>query len=465
VLFRSGRASAQVALRGTFDQPRVAGALLLNRATVRLTTTGMYLDNLAGSVRMANDSVHIDSLVARSGRGTVSLTGGMRVASIRDPSFNLFLVAHNAEVLDNEHGRLNADAGLRFTGPLARPYLSGQVQVTSGVIEFPNPSSRHVISAGDPDIFNVADTALMKDEQLFPTQSPILKNMRVDAALGINRDTWVRTTDANVEIYTDFPIEVHVAQSALALTGAVGTDRGDYTFLSKRFQITRGSATFVGTPDLNPTLQATGEYQVQLTGMPAINIQVLIGGTLQKPKLTLQSDAQPPRTQSELLTLLAFGGPATDLMQTEGSSLATGNGPGSLVGRGADVAMTRLEGIAVGVLFEQIQAQAGRALGADQFYIAPGDAPELVSGSSSGFSKFIQQTRIEGGKYLNSRTFLGVQVYNYLPGARLEYRTGHGWLYTAYTQPQVLLNPPTLESQPFFTRQSFGVRVLRQWRF
>ena len=82
---------------------------------------------------MANDSVRIDSLVGRSGRGTVSLTGGMRVASIRDPSFNLFLVAHNAEVLDNERGRLNADAGLRFTGPLARPYLSGQVQVTSGV--------------------------------------------------------------------------------------------------------------------------------------------------------------------------------------------------------------------------------------------------------------------------------------------------------------------------------------------
>lgn len=461
-----GRAAAQVALRGTFDQPRVVGGLMINHGTLRLTPTGMYLDNLAGSVRMANDSVHIDSLVARSGRGTVNLTGGLRVASIRDPSFNLFLVAHNAEVLDNDHGRLNADAGLRFTGPLARPYLSGQVQVTSGVIEFPNPTSRHVISAGDPDLFNVVkDTSLMQDEQLFPTQSPILKNMRVEVALGINRDTWVRTTDANVEIYTDYPVDIHVSQSALALTGAVGTDRGDYTFLSKRFQITRGSATFVGTPELNPTLQATGEYQVQLAGSPAMNIQVLIGGTLKRPKLTLQSDAQPPRTQSELLTLLAFGSPATDLLQSEGSSLATTSQPGGLVGRGAEVAMTRLEGVAVGVLFEQVQAQAGRALGADQFYISPGDAPELVSGTSSGFSQFIQGTRIEAGKYLNSHTFLAVQEYSYLPGARLDYRTGTGWLYSVYTQPQVLLNQPTLESQPYFRRQSFGARVIRQWRF
>jgi hypothetical protein len=460
-----GRAAAQVALRGTFDNPRVAGGLMINHGTVRLTPTGMYLDNLAGSVRMANDSVRIDSLVARSGRGTVSLTGGMRVASIRDPSFNLFLVAHNAEVLDNDRGRLNADAGLRFTGPLARPYLSGQVQVTSGVIQF-EPSSQHVIGAGDPDLFNVVkDTAMMQDPQLFPTPSPILKNMRVEVALGIRRDTWVRGTDANVEIYTDYPIEIHVAQGQPVLTGAVGTDRGDYTFLSKRFQITRGSATFVGTSELNPTLQATGEYQVQLAGGPAMNIQVIIGGTLKKPKLSLQSDAQPPRTQSELLTLLAFGAPATDLLQSEGSSLSTTSQPGGLVGRGAEVAMTRLEGVAVGVLFEQVQQRAGRALGADQFYISPGDAPELVSGTSSGFSQFIQGTRIEGGKYLNSHTFLAVQEYSYLPGARLDYRTGSGWLYSVYTQPQVLLNPPTLESQPFFRRQSFGARVIREWRF
>ena len=460
-----GRAGAQVALRGTFNDPKVAGALMLNRGTVRLASTGMYVDNLAGSIRMANDSVRIDSLVGRAGRGTVSLTGAMRLASIRDPSFNLFLVAHNAQVLDNDRGRVSADAGLRFTGPLARPYLSGQVQVTSGVIQFA-PSSQHVIGAGDPDLFNVVkDTAMVQDPQLFPTPSPILKNMRVEVALGISRDTWVRGTDANVEIYTDFPIEIHVAQGQPVLTGAVGTDRGDYTFLSKRFQITRGSATFVGTSELNPTLQATGEYQVQLAGGPAMNIQVMIGGTLKSPKLSLQSDAQPPRTQSELLTLLAFGAPATDLLQSEGSSLSTTSQPGGLVGRGAEVAMTRLEGVAVGVLFEQVQQRAGRALGADQFYITPGDAPELVSGTSSGFSQFIQGTRVEGGKYLNSHTFLAVQEYSYLPGARLDYRTGTGWLYSVYTQPQVLLNQPTLETQPFFRRQSFGARVIRQWRF
>jgi translocation and assembly module TamB len=392
------------------------------------------------------------------------VNGGIVVRTWNDPRFSLFVVAHNAEVLNDEKGRLTADAGIRLTGPLARPYLSGQVQVTGGVIEIPNNGGQHVISAGDPDIFNVVDTSLMADKDLFPAQSPILKNMRIEVELGINRNTWVRTTDANVEIFTDYPIDVHVAQSALALTGAVATERGDYTFLSKRFQITKGSATFVGTPDLNPTLQATGEYQVQLAGSPALDIQVLIGGTLKKPKLTLQSDAQPPKTQSELLTLLAFGQPATNLLQPEGSSLAGGGTSGGLVGRGAQLAMTRLEGVAVGVLFEQVQLQAGRALGADQFYITPGDTPELTTGTQ-GIQSFINSTRIEAGKYLNSRTFLGIQEYSWVPGVRLEYRTSKGWMYSAYTQPQVLLDPPTLETQPYFRKQSFGALIIRQWRF
>ncbi|MFL5614684.1 MAG: translocation/assembly module TamB domain-containing protein [Gemmatimonadaceae bacterium] len=461
-----GKAAAQVVLRGTFDKPSVSGGLTINRGTVKLAPTGMYLENMAGSIRLASDTVRIDSLVAKSGRGTISLTGGLRVASLRDPAFNLFLVAHNAEVLDNAHGRLDADAGLRLTGPLARPYLSGQVQVTSGVLEFASTGGQHVISPGDPDIFNVADTTQMADQQLFPTQSPILKNMRVEVTLGINRNTWVRTTDANVEIFTEYPLEIHGTQSTLALTGAIGTDRGDYTFLSKRFSITRGSATFIGTPgQINPNLQATGEYQVQITGSPALNIQVLIGGTLTAPKLTLQSDAQPPRTQSELLTLLAFGGPSTDLLTSEGSSLGGTTTPGSLVGQSAQVAATRLEGVAVGVLFQQVQVQAGRALGADQFYISPGSTPELASATQSGFQNFIYSTRVEGGKYLNTHTFLAFQEYNFRPGVRLEYRTSKGWLYTAYTRPEVLLSEPTLQSQPWFARQAVGGLVIRQWRF
>src|SRR5205823_3685884 len=107
-----GGTVARVAVRGTFQRPSIAGALNLNGGVVRVASTGMYLENITGAIRMAGDTVRIDSLAAKSGRGTVAVTGGLAVGTWRDPTFNLTVNAHNAEVLnDKDHGRLSADAG------------------------------------------------------------------------------------------------------------------------------------------------------------------------------------------------------------------------------------------------------------------------------------------------------------------------------------------------------------------
>jgi translocation and assembly module TamB len=326
-----------------------------------------------------------------------------------------------------------------------------------------------VIGAGDPDLFSVVDTSLMSDKELFPAESPLLRNLRAEVALGISRNTWLRTKDANVELFTDYPLDVKVQQSAFTLTGAVGTDRGEYSFMSKRFLISRGSATFVGTPDLNPTLQVTGEYSVQVAGAPAMNIQVVIGGTMRRPKLTLQSDAQPPRSQSELLSLLAFGTSTQSLLESPGgstSSLATVGDPGNLVGMGAALAMRRLTGVAVGVLVDQAERQAGKSLAVDQFNITPGDAAELADlAGTQTFTTFIESTRIEAGKYLNTRTFVGLQYYAGRPGSRLEYRTNKGWRYNAFFQPTVQLQEPRLSGQQASPYMSGGAFIIREWRF
>ena len=171
---------------------------------------------------------------------------------------------------------------------------------------------------------------------------------------------------------------------------------------------------FIGSPDLNPTLQITGEYQVALASRGAVNIRVLIGGTLRRPKLSLESDAQPPRTQSELLSLLAFGQSATSLISVTSSSIAGNAATSDLFGAGAQLAVRRLESVALGVAVEQLQQQAGRAFGTDVFDITPADAPTEIGGR--GIGNFLTQTKIEAGKYVNPRTFVTVQEQAVRPG-------------------------------------------------
>ena len=103
---------------------------------------------------------------------------------------------------------------------------------------------------------------------------------------------------------------------ARAHHGIIATERGEYTFLSKRFQMKRGSATFIGSPELNPTLQATAEYEIALAGREALNIRILIGGSVRAPQISLESDAQPPMSQTDLLSYLAFSKETASLLQS-----------------------------------------------------------------------------------------------------------------------------------------------------
>jgi translocation and assembly module TamB len=262
-------------------------------------------------------------------------------------------------------------------------------------------------------------------------------------------------------------MKVDRSESALTLTGTLNSDRGEYTFLTKRFQIRRGAAIFIGSPQLNPTLQLTGEYPVRLPGKEAINIRVLIGGTLQNPRLTLESDAQPPIPQSDLLSYLAFGRSSSSLLQLEGSGLSGPTTGGSLVGTGASLATRRLAAVAVGVMAGELEGEATRSFGADVFNITPADVPTEIS--PNGVGAFLRGTELEIGKYTDQQTFVALQARPDLvwPGIRAQRRMSKGIRLEASFEPRYLLRKPTLETSADAPARinALGLFMIREWRF
>ena len=252
------------------------------------------------------------------------------------------------------------------------------------------------------------------------------------------------------------------AKQTLVLDGILLSERGEYRFLSKRFEISRGSATFANSDELNPTLQITGGYEVRLPGREALNIRILIGGTLRNPQVALESDAQPPIPQSDLLSYLAFGRSSSSLLQLEGSGLATGD---NLVGAGAALASRQLASVALGVFADQLSAEAARSLGVDVFNIAPADVQTDVG-------SFLRGTEIEAGKYIKSHTFLALQVRPdpaalQRPGVLLQHRFGglRGYSLESSLQPRYLLKEPTLDLPVPTTTSVFSFFLIRNWRF
>ncbi|MDB4899546.1 MAG: hypothetical protein JWN53_1354, partial [Gemmatimonadetes bacterium] len=461
-----GRAVGKVSIGGTLKKPVLQGSLTLEKAQFKLAATGAFFTNVNGTVRMTGVTVFVDSITAVA-NGPVRVTGTLAVGNYREPSFNLFLTAQDAQLLNNERGNIHADAGLRVSGPFRSAYVSGQVTVLHGVFYIPQSSGKRLVSSNDPALFNVIDTSLASQREIFPAQSPLFQNLKVDVDLAVLRDTWVRSRDANVEVFTDGPMRVSVVGDALTLTGAVDADRGEYTFLSKRFQISRGSALFIGTPDLNPTLQITAEYQVKgPTG--ATNIRVLIGGTVEQPRISLESDAQPPLSQAQLLSFLAFGESNGSLLQTTQSSLGGTSGGGSLL----NVAGSRLTAIALGEMLNQLEGDAARSLGVDVFNISPGN----VQLGTGGASQLVSGTELEAGKYISPSTFVSAVATPGLivqgpsggrapPGVTLTHRTNKGYRFETSFVPHYVLFSPTLAGQNAAPIGQFGAFVIREWRF
>jgi translocation and assembly module TamB len=462
----SGRAVADFKLGGTLNHPELTGRLTLDSAKAHITKLGVDLKNIFASIRMLKDTVIVDSAVATTFRsnGRIALTGGLGIGSFRTPSFDLKLFANNAVVLYNDNGYLKANANLAMTGPFGDAHVGGDLRVLDGFVWVPKSEGKKIISANDPALFNVLDTAVLANREVFPTQSPLLANLRMDVNLQVDRDVFVRSNDYNIELYSDGPLAVHVnrAKESLVLDGIMLSERGEYRFLSKRFEISRGSATFVNSEELNPTLQVTGGYEVRLPGREALNIQILIGGTLRNPKISLESDAQPPISQSDLLSYLAFGRTSSSLLQLEGSGLATGD---NVVGAGAALASRQLAAVALGVFTDQLSAEAARSLGVDVFNITPADVQTDVG-------SFLRGTQIEVGKYYRSHTYLSANLRPdpsslLRPGFLIQHRYGgnRGYSLEASLQPRYLLKEPTLDLQVPQTTSVFSLFLIRNWRF
>jgi translocation and assembly module TamB len=465
-----GQLYGAVAARGTPQHPSLAGKLALDFASFHIVPLGVTMANIGGALHMLGDSIVIDSLRGSSGDGTVSLAGGVGIKTATQPSFDLRITGRNALIMDNTQGRLNASANIAVRGPFTGVGITGRAQVLNGAIYLPEGGGRNVIAVDDSTVAHVVDTSIATYRKLIPAPSPLMQNLHVDMTLGVSRDTWVRSADANVEVYTPEPLRIHAdpAHQAIVVDGPVSIQQGQYTYLGRQFILSHGTATFTGSPELNPLLQLNAVRQIQLAGRGALGIQIVIGGTLEKPTVTLQSDAQPPISQTDLLSYLAFGTSSSSLLQFGGSSALAGQstGSGNLAGKAAGLATRQLAAVAVDVLAKQLQTDVARSVGADVLNITPADIP--TDFTLSGIETLLAGTQIEAGKYVNRRTFVVFQARPTLvaPGLRVEHRMPKGYSITASLEPRFQIPEPTLSENttPKLT-SVFGAFLNREWRF
>jgi translocation and assembly module TamB len=460
-------------ITGTFEEPVLEGGGEILGGALEVPALGVPFTDIAGSLSLSGDVVRVDSLVAWA-RGPIRVTGQIDVATLAEPRFDLLVTAREARVLNNDDGRLDIDADLAVLGPFDSVSVVGAARTRKGVVYIPQLSElgvTDVVALDDPGTFERVDTLLAARRDLLLSSHPFIQNLNVDLWVAIDRDVWLRSIEANVEIYTPWelgPMRVRVdgSRRKLLLEGTINTDRGEYEFMTRNFRLTRGAVTFLGGEELDAILQVAAEHEVLVPSIQPFEIRALISGTLRAPTFTLESSAQPPIPQTDLLTYVVFGRQASNLLPIQGSALSgRGAASGDLAGNVAALATQQISTAAFGTLVNDLEGEAARSLGVDVFRITPADLPEeLFDGK---FQAVLQGTEIEVGKYVSPRVFLAAQTRAYRSrlGLTAEYVAPRGFRGLVSWQPRFLPTQPTLSEEQATTTNVLGLFIFRDWRF
>jgi len=204
---------------------------------------------------------------------------------------------------------------------------------------------------------------------------------------------------------------------------------------------------FTGEPDPNPVLQILATHEVKQAGRAPLDIRVIIGGTMRKPSLSLESEAQPTMSQSDLIAFLAFGQSSSSLLQFANTGLeGDAQGGSSLAGNVGALARRQMASIALGALVDQARADLAASTRADVLNITPADVPADLSLGS--LQALLRGTDIEIGKYTDRHTFVLGRVRPSLaiPGASVDRRIGQRYTLRGIFETRLLPERPSLSA-------------------
>ena len=396
-----------VLARGPLTQPTLRGSFGLRDGAVAVKPLGVQLANITADGGLDGQTISIRQISARSKEGRLSGSGRLALREYSPEDFKLSLSLSQWPLIETQQYRAMVAGNLEAQGPLAKPLLSGQVEVLNAELrpdlaflgsgKRPLTRDETIVIIGSRNQSQTLDTRQLRAEKQ-SLDNELLKNARLDLTVVMPNQVWIRHPDANVELRGKLRAVKQTGKD-IALTGQIAAVRGWIGFQGRRFNLTRGTIEFTGGETINPGLDILAQYRLQ-----QYQVDVTITGTLAKPALTMRSE--PPLEQADILALLIFGKPVNALSRTEQNTLQQSAAE-----------------MAGGLAAAKVASAVSDALGLDRLGLDLGEID--ITGGQIGF-----------GRYIGNRTY--VSISQELAGeagreVSIEYQIGPDWKITSST--------------------------------
>ncbi len=386
-----GTVSGEFRVGGTLKKPEPSGVLQLQDASWGVEALGVRHTRVDGSLTLHRDRTVDVHLVAHAA-GTAEVTGKIALDSLSDPGLDLAIHLARFEAVSRSDVAARVSGDLSLKGSYDLPKVGGKLTVDQATLyleEFAR--SADVVDLSDPDVFDIVDTTLVSSRPILAeVRNPFLQNLLVSVDLSVASDTWLRSQDMSAEIGGELIVTYDRQKRELVLVGHLDTQRGSYTFLGRRFEVQSGGTVgFIGTPGIDPTLDIQAVARIRRVGSEPLAVTATVSGSLDAPRVSLSTGEQG-LSQSDLVSYLVFGRPASQLS----------SGQSSLVQGAAGAGLTW----ATGQLANQLGAAVAQQIGVS--YLSISQAADYQAGNVGILSSTLANTQVEIGQYVSQNVYV-----------------------------------------------------------
>ncbi len=314
----NGQLHAAIDLGGTLDRPRLFGTLGIDADDFKLAQLGVRVKELRGRLRLDDRHLRLEEMYASARDGELRVQGSADLDVEGPAALDLALTARDWPPIWTKRYQALVGGELRFSGSLLDPSLGGELRLEQAYLK-PDLKflERNEEAERDTTIRVIDSTKPQKDtasEAAPAAELPsLLERLTTDVVLKVKRNTRIKHEMADVELRGELRVRKQPTKEP-EVVGVIEAVRGWLEIQGRQFKIQSGEVRFAGGRVANPRLNVVAVHR-----KPPYEIEARLGGTVEKPTLALSSD--PALEQADILAVLLFGRPTSELDEGEKTTL------------------------------------------------------------------------------------------------------------------------------------------------
>jgi translocation and assembly module TamB len=280
----SGMVDVAMTVTGPVVDPLLQGRVNVSHGSINYLDLPSGLSDMNGSFIFNKNRLQIEDLTARSGGGTLTLTGEATTYA-GQINFDFSAKAQDVRLRYPAGVSSTANADLRFSGTRESSTLSGDVMVTKLAI---TPGFDFAAYAGSE-----------RQSVVVPPATSPLYRIKLDVHVVTAPDLQMQTAIARLSGDADLRLRGTAAKPAVL--GRVEVLEGEINFNGAKYRLERGEVMFQSPVSIQPVLDLQATTRVR-----EYDITVSVNGQTDKP-LSVKYRSDPPLPEADIVALLAVG--------------------------------------------------------------------------------------------------------------------------------------------------------------